>query len=297
MTTTASSPFLGSVRSADVDLFYRRFGYPGATPLLILHGANYYASRDWVHIATRLAGDREVCAFDSRGYGQSGWSPRQDYSLDAHLHDIQTLLDHMGWEQAVLIGHSRGGSHALRFSHEYPQRVIGLVLVDFSPGQTPGRRAVEHLPMSPWGPVYESLEQAHAATSRNPDELASEAGRRRVEAIFGQVDAGWVNVRRDPAYQSQRPSGRPDWSSVLPPVDLWDALAGLVHRGRPSLVIRATESTAYDAAALLRLHTDFAPVQLMEVRSGHDIPGTSPAELVGAVRQFLHRPPAETTDL
>lgn len=288
MTTTANSALLGgSVRSGDVDLFYRRFGTPGATPLLILHGANYYDSRDWVPIAGELATDREVCAFDSRGYGQSGWSPHQDYSLDAQLYDIQALLDHLGWERALLIGHSRGGSVALRFSHERPQRVAGLVLVDYSPGQSAGQSRLQPLRVSPWGPVYESLEQAHAATSRNPDELSSEAGRRRVEAIFGQCDGGWVNMRRDPAFQNDRPSDRPEWSSALLPLDLWDALAGLVRRNQPALVIRATRSSAYDEAALLRLHTDFAAVNVVELDSGHDVPGGAPAELVGAVRDFL----------
>ena len=168
-----------------------------------------------------------------------------------------------------------------------PQRVAGLVLVDYSPGQSPGQSRLQPLRVSPWGPVYESLEQAHAATSRNPDELSSEAGRRRVEAIFGQCDGGWVNMRRDPAFQNDRPSDRPEWSSALLPLDLWDALAGLVRRNQPALVIRATRSSAYDEAALLRLHTDFAAVNVVELDSGHDVPGSAPAELVGAVRDFL----------
>ena len=34
------------VNSGDVSLFYRIFGKPGATPILILHGSNYYDSVD-----------------------------------------------------------------------------------------------------------------------------------------------------------------------------------------------------------------------------------------------------------
>ena len=244
MTTTANFPVLGTVRTGDVELFYRCFGAVGETPLLILHGANYYDSHDWVHVAASLARDREVCAFDSRGYGQSSWSPHQDYSLDAHLGDIQALLDHLGWERVLLIGHSRGGSVALRFAHEHPLRAAGLVLVDFSPGQTPGRSRLQPLRVGPVGAVYESLEEAHAATSRNPDELSGEdrGGLRRLESIFGRCDGGWVNTRRDPAFRNDRPKDRPEWSSVLLPLDLWDALAGLAERELPALVIRATRS-------------------------------------------------------
>lgn len=223
MTATAPQT-TASVLSGDVELFYRRFGEPGATPVLILHGANYYDSRDWVNIAAELSSDREVVGYDFRGYGLSSWSAGQDYSLDAHLLDMTNLLDHLGWRHVSFVGHSRGGSFALRFAHEHPERVAGLALIDFSPGQTPGRSRFEPLRIGPWGAVYESLERAHAATSRNPGELETEAGRARVESIFGRRDGGWVNVRRDPAFQNDRPNDRPDWRSALQPLDLWDAL-------------------------------------------------------------------------
>jgi pimeloyl-ACP methyl ester carboxylesterase len=285
--TVASSPWLESVRSGDVELFFRLFGEPGATPLLILHGANYYDSSDWVRVAAELARDRQVCAYDARGNGRSSWSPSQNYSLDAQLSDIEVLLDHLGWQQALLVGHSRGGSFGLRFAHERPQRVAGLVLVDFSPGQLPGRARLSPLHVGSWGAVYESLEQAHAATSRDPGELSTAAGRTRAAAIFAARDGGWVNLRRDPAFQSERPTNRPDWITALAPLDLWDALSGLAGAGVPALVVRATRSAAYDDVALARLRNDFKAVRVTAVDSGHDVPGAAAGELVAALRGFL----------
>ena len=43
----------GRVNSGDVTLFYRVFGKPGATPILILHGSNFYNSVDWIEVASR----------------------------------------------------------------------------------------------------------------------------------------------------------------------------------------------------------------------------------------------------
>ena len=48
----------GTVPSGDVKLFYRVFGKPGATPILIFHGANYYDSADWIDVGGALASDR-----------------------------------------------------------------------------------------------------------------------------------------------------------------------------------------------------------------------------------------------
>ena len=69
----------GTVQSGDVSLFYRHFGAGGWVPMLIYHGANYYDSADWIGVADALSSDREVVAWDTRGFGNSGWSASKDY--------------------------------------------------------------------------------------------------------------------------------------------------------------------------------------------------------------------------
>lgn len=124
----------GTTRSGDVEVFYRHCGHGGQTPCLILHGANYYDSVDWVGVASKLAHGREAAASDSRGYGESTWSANKDYSYDAQMADTEALLDHFGWRKAVIIGASRGGGYAVLFATHFPERVAGIVLVDYYPG-------------------------------------------------------------------------------------------------------------------------------------------------------------------
>lgn len=38
----------GRVSSGDVSIFYRAFGTRGQTPILLMHGANYVNSYDWI---------------------------------------------------------------------------------------------------------------------------------------------------------------------------------------------------------------------------------------------------------
>jgi esterase len=283
--STKTTHRTGTATSGDVDLFYRRFGHPGETPVLVLHGGNYYDSYDWIDVASEISEDRAVVAFDARGYGKSTWSPSQDYSLDAHLKDVQNLLDHLGWDRAIILGHSRGGSFALRFAAEHPQRVAGLVLVDYSPGHQTGRanrrQAVESASSSP---LYATLEDALGASSRDPRSLESPVKRARLEAIFAKRGNSWANVVRDPAYRSSRPSDQPGWTPTYRPENLWYSLAAVPA---PLLVVRALRSSAYDDQALARVCSVAVDPTVVEVDCGHDVPGEAPAELAEAIRAFL----------
>jgi len=46
----------GRVSSGDMDIFYRRPGTPGRTPLLIVHGLSYF-SYDWLPVAQALGAE------------------------------------------------------------------------------------------------------------------------------------------------------------------------------------------------------------------------------------------------
>jgi len=128
------------VRSGDIEIFYRKFGKPGGTPVLIVHGLSYF-SYDWIEAGTLIAKDREVIAIDMRGFGESSWSTARDYKLETLSNDVIAVLDVLGWNKAVLMGHSFGGRVCLATAGWKPERAAGLLLVDFAPDiAAPGRR-------------------------------------------------------------------------------------------------------------------------------------------------------------
>ena len=126
-----------TAESGDVTLFYTRFGTPGATPVLIAHGANYFDSYDWIEVASALSSDREVVAFDWRGFGESTWSPSTDYSMDAMAGDIKTMIEHLGWDRPILSGHSMAGRNSIIFAANFGGLISKLIIVDHAPGSTP----------------------------------------------------------------------------------------------------------------------------------------------------------------
>jgi pimeloyl-ACP methyl ester carboxylesterase len=103
--------------------------WPGKGPAVVMvHGltANHTC---WWSVADVLAGTRRLFAYDLRGRGGSD-RPETGYSLEIHGRDLESLLDRLGLERAVLMGHSLGAHIALRFAARRPARVSRLVLVD-----------------------------------------------------------------------------------------------------------------------------------------------------------------------
>ena len=119
----------GTVRSGDVTLFYRHFGKPGATPILITHGANYYDSHDWIDVAQALSADREVVAYDTRGFGESSWSASKNYAQDAQMGDMIALLEGLAYGLAIIATRVGAVPEVITDQHE------GLLVPSHSPAR------------------------------------------------------------------------------------------------------------------------------------------------------------------
>ena len=102
---------------------------PGPGPLVVLvHGVG--SSRaTWDSTLPLLARNgAHVLAVDLPGHGGSA-KGRGDYSLGALASSLRDLLDHLGYDTCVLVGHSLGGGVAMQFAYQFPERCEGLVLV------------------------------------------------------------------------------------------------------------------------------------------------------------------------
>jgi pimeloyl-ACP methyl ester carboxylesterase len=97
-------------------------------PILCLHGITANC-RSWDCLASTLAGRHRVMAMDLRGRGFSD-KPPSGYSIENHCRDISALLNDLGIERVLLMGHSLGAFIALVFAAQNPQRVDRLILVD-----------------------------------------------------------------------------------------------------------------------------------------------------------------------
>ncbi|ABZ83708.1 3-oxoadipate enol-lactonase, putative [Heliomicrobium modesticaldum Ice1] len=109
-----------------VRLSYEVYGPEEAPALLFTHGAGW-DHRQWLPQVEPFSRHYRVILWDVRFHGRSGCCDLAD--LDDFSRDQMALLDHLGVEQAVLVGCSMGGHISLRTAILYPERVAALVLM------------------------------------------------------------------------------------------------------------------------------------------------------------------------
>ncbi|QJR16208.1 alpha/beta fold hydrolase [Usitatibacter palustris] len=102
----------------------------GAGPALVfVHG--WTCRRDyWSGQVRDLAVDHRVVTIDLAGHGESGRGSRTDWAMEAFGADVVAVVEQLGLDRVVLVGHSMGGPVILEAARKLKGRVAGLVLVD-----------------------------------------------------------------------------------------------------------------------------------------------------------------------
>ncbi len=128
----------GYARGANgIRLYYRVEGEEGL-PLVCANGIGV-STFFWEPLAQELGRHHRVVRFDYRAHGRSD-SPRDpsDISIATCVEDQLAVMDALGIERALLLGHSMGAQVDFEFYRAHPDRTLGLV-----PTLGPYRRAIE----------------------------------------------------------------------------------------------------------------------------------------------------------
>ena len=98
-----------------------------APPTFLLFNGAGCTTQTWGEMAEGLADSGQVIRFDMRGAGQTD-TPEEPYTLETLAVDALALLDYLGIQRTVIIGHAFGGRVAQIFTRDYPERVSALIL-------------------------------------------------------------------------------------------------------------------------------------------------------------------------
>ncbi|CCH97420.1 alpha/beta fold hydrolase [Microcystis aeruginosa] len=97
-------------------------------PLLLLHGMADHALV-WSSLGDYLSSNYQVIAPDLRGHGESG-KPATGYHFQDYIGDLRALINHLGWTQAHILGHSWSAKIAAIWATQQLEVFKSLILVD-----------------------------------------------------------------------------------------------------------------------------------------------------------------------
>ncbi|AZL73882.1 alpha/beta fold hydrolase [Pseudomonas oryziphila] len=125
---------MGYVTTKDgVEIFYKDWGPRDAKAIHFHHGWPLSAD-DWdAQLLYFLARGYRVIAHDRRGHGRSSqvWD---GHDMDHYADDVAAVVNHLGSQGAVHVGHSTGGGEVVRYLTRHPQdKVPKAVLISAVP--------------------------------------------------------------------------------------------------------------------------------------------------------------------
>ena len=238
---------------------------PGAPTALAVHGvtASHLA---WPFVVERLRGVR-IVAPDLRGRGRSN-GIAGPAGMAAHADDLAALLDALGIERTLVVGHSMGGFVSVVFAHRHPERVARLLLVDGGlPLDVPAGLSTDQLVAGILGPTAARLSMRFANTGeyldfwrRHPAFDGAWTPELERYLAYDLVDDGAGAFRPATSYETTAD----DTLDMNAGTALPDALAGLQHPARLLTVPRGLQNEPpglYAPAHLERLLVAYPGVQ------------------------------------
>lgn len=128
---SAAQPFRGQ----KVDIGGRSLrivceGPKGPGPTVLFEAGAFSTSADWASVQEKIAPRIRSCAYDRAGLGLSDPGPEPRDSA-AVVSDLRKVLAAVGEKPPyILAAHSMGPVHAYLHAAQFPQDVVGMVLVD-----------------------------------------------------------------------------------------------------------------------------------------------------------------------
>ena len=127
-TTEESTTANGTAVAADgVEIAYDVRG-AGDTTLVFIHCWSCDRSY-WREQLDAFAEDYRVVALDLAGHGVSG-TDREDWTVAGYAGDVKAVVEDLGLERVIFVGHSMGGSVSVEAARLMPEQTVGVACVD-----------------------------------------------------------------------------------------------------------------------------------------------------------------------
>jgi len=255
----------------DPRLHLRSWGGEGA-PLMLLHGMAGH-THWWDTTAPLLVDEFKPVALDFHGMGDSDWRPEGDYTTDSWVDDIEQARHALGWERMVLVGHSLGGRISLEYAARHPNRLIGLIAVDFLPEFYESKSRKFSKTRSRSQPVYSDKDAMIRKFHLQPPGTA--LTEKQLHALGAQ------SVKKSP----EGFTCKFDWRAFTYSYGMiWPTLPKIKV---PTLIVRGEHSTVMTHADYQRCLKELPGAKGLEVKGAyHHVPLDTPKPMAKAISEF-----------
>ncbi|MCH7745535.1 MAG: alpha/beta hydrolase [Chloroflexi bacterium] len=260
-----------------LQLHYLDWGNADAQPMVLLHGLQDCA-RSWDFFADSFCSDYHVIALDHRGHGDSGHASSDRYRLQDYVADIEALVEQLGFQRIVLVGHSAGGRNAFVYAAKHAEMVESMVIVDIDPdAANPDSQGMFKRYMSEsddWDSLEAVVERLRSRAPNSTDEMLAHQARHMTKDL---------------------PDGRRAWKrdrTLLAAYERPDLWAEWSQISQPTLIIRGRQSNLLTHEVAVKMSEAIPRTRLAELEGGgHWFYQEIPDEFETTVRWFLENLP------
>ncbi len=257
----------------------------GKQLIVLLHGS-FLSLRSWRLVFDKLAETSTVIAFDRPAFGMTSRplpskTSKVSYTPEAQCELVVSLVKNLGFNHALLIGNSTGGTIALLTALRHPESVEGLVLAD---AMIYSGYATSEVPAF-IKPALKALSPLFAGLMKF---LISRLYMRLIRAMWYKKERLGNDVLA--AFRSDLMTG--NWSRAF-----WELFSETHHlrlderlktMSRPSLVITGEHDSMVKKDESIQLAGELPCAELVVVPDcGHLPQEEQPEAFVQAVRKFL----------
>jgi pimeloyl-ACP methyl ester carboxylesterase len=257
------------------------------TLMLFLHGFSNSA-HVWDEIAPVVAPYYRVVALDQRGHGDSDHDPERRYDPDTMAADIERVLEQLGAERLVLVGHSMGGRVSIAFAGRRPEALAGLVLVDIGPENDPrgALRISLETQKQEWS--FDSVEAYTRVLVQQYPETSAPTLARMAEHWTRRRADGRYELKMDAAFMQARTAEAPGEGEARERASAEAAWKILRDLRCPALVVRGAASDILSADVADRMVDEAIPSGQLAVipQAAHSVMLDNPVEFERALSRF-----------
>ncbi len=226
--------------------------------LVFIHGSGSN-SGVWSHQYGRLHSLYNIAALNLPGHGQSCGSGEEDIAL--YVGHVKDLLDILGLNRPILIGHSMGAAIALAFAAKYPQDISGVVTL--GGGVT--------LPVNP--DILDGLKSEPAIVLDMICKFS--LAKENCSRLFDALRASLAATRIDVLTSDMQACSKVDLTKQLPEITT------------PTLVICGTQDKMTPSASSAQIAAGIAGANLLLIEgAGHMVMMEQPLGLNEAIHNF-----------